>query len=103
MENWTIKSIGAILSGTAGVSAKLDFTAGSNYSGNFVRQAVTIASCGASPVYVSIVPRGYAAPTVSSSSFDYCIPAGMSDILRVERSVDLYFFGTTAYTAKELG
>ena len=103
MEFYLIHNVGAELTGTAGATAKLDFSSGTNYAANFRRQAVLVASCGASPVYAKIVGRGGSAPTVTSSNWHIQIPAGQTVLIRATREVDVYLLGTTAYTAQEIG
>jgi len=103
MEFYLIHNAGAEVTGTAGATAKLDFSGGANYGVNFKRQAVLIASCGASPIYAKVVGRNGSAPTVTSSNWHVQILAGQTVLLRATREIDVYLNGSTAYTAQELG
>jgi hypothetical protein len=104
MEFYLIRNVGAEVTGTAGATAKLDFTVGTNYAANFLRQAVLVASCGASPVYAKVVGRSSGiTPTITSTNWHVQIPAGQTVLIRATREVDVYLNGSTAYTAQELG
>lgn len=104
MEFFLIRGIGSEVTGTAGATAKLDFTGASGYAANFKRQAIVVASCGAATVYIKLIGRSAAAPpTVSAATFHFAVPAGSSAVIQCTRDVDAYLFGTTAFTAVELG
>lgn len=90
------------MTGTAGATAKIDFTGATGYNPTAERQAVLVASCGASPLYIKLVNAGASAPTVTSGNYHYYVPANSTLTIRCWRSVDLYVFGTTAFTAKEI-
>lgn len=104
MEFYLIHNVGSEATGTAGATAKLDFTGATGYTADFRRQAVLVASCGASSIYAKVVGRGSGVtPTITSSNWHIQIPAGQSVLIRATREVDLYLNGSTAYTAQELG
>ena len=103
MEFYLIRNVGSEVTGTAGGTAKLDFSVASGYTADFRRQAVLIASCGASPIYAKVAGRSGSAPTITSSNWHVQIPAGKSVLIRAAREVDVYLNGSSAYTAQELG
>jgi hypothetical protein len=103
MEFYLIRNVGAEITGAAGATAKLDFTAASAYNPDFRRQAILLASCGTAPIYVKLVGRSGTAPTITSSNWHIQVPAGQSVVTQATREVDVYVNGSTAYTAVELG
>jgi hypothetical protein len=109
MEFYLIHNVGAECVGTAGATAKIDFTGAngaqttSNYAANTQRQGVMIAGCGASPLYVKVVGRTSGiTPTITASNYHIQVPAGQTVMIRATREVDVWVYGSTAFTAVEV-
>lgn len=97
------RNVGSEVVGTAGATAKIDFTAVSGYNANFRRQGVLVTSCGAAECYLKLVTQNAAAPTVTAANYNVPIPAGTGVKIPCTRDLDLYIFGTTVFVAKEIG
>lgn len=110
MEFYLIHNVGAECAGTAGATAKIDFTGvnvaftTSNYAANMQRQGVLVASTGASPLFLKLVGRGSGiTPTVSASNYHFQVPSGQTVMIRATREVDAWLYGTSGFTAVEVG
>ena len=98
-EEYIARNIGGTASGSSASSVALSWSSPTP----FERMALVITAVGADDAYVTLTENGDAAPTVSSSAFDYHIPSGSSLTLKIGRSIVPYITCSTAYSAKEIG
>jgi hypothetical protein len=100
-KNGRYDKVGGEASGTAGATAKLEFSGG---DAAFAREGgFLITSCGAADLYLKLVARGAAAPTLTALNYLIRIPSGETVHVNAGRALDAYIFGTTEYFAQELG